>query len=120
MKLQKKNSLIDSFGFAFKGLVTAFNERNFRLHLVSAFLVVCLGFWLDISNTEWLIVLMCIGLVVSLELVNTAIEHLVDLVAPEFNEKAGKVKDIAAAAVFVASIIAFITGLVIFLPLLLQ
>lgn len=63
-----------------------------------------------------MIILLCIGMVMSLEIINTSIEHLVNIVNPDFNEKAGKVKDLAAAAVLVASMIAAITGLLVFLP----
>ncbi len=114
--MQKKNTLPASFGFAFKGLKAVWKERNFKLHILSTTTVIILGFICNITAGDWVIILFCIGLVLSLEIVNTAIEHLVDIVSPEFNEKAGKVKDIAAAAVFTASIIVFIIGLIVFIP----
>ena len=72
------------------------------------------GFYLSIAAIEWCILLLCIALVIGLELVNTALENLVDLVTRERNPLAGKVKDIAAGAVLVVSIITVIIGLIIF------
>ncbi|MES2617469.1 MAG: diacylglycerol kinase family protein [Bacteroidota bacterium] len=112
----KKTAILKSFAFAFKGLKAAWNERNFKLHLLSTAAAVSLGLYCDIKAFEWLVVLICIGLVLGLEIINTAIEELVDLVSPGFNEKAGKIKDLAAAAVLVASIIALIMAAIIFLP----
>ncbi len=109
-------SILKSFGFAFKGLKSALNERNFRLHVFSACSIIALGFYCKITASEWLVVLICIGLVMSMELMNTAIEKIVDIVSPQFNEKAGKIKDIAAAAVLIVSIVSLIIAFIIFLP----
>ena len=116
MKGPNKHSIINSFGFAFKGLKTGLSERNFRLHILSTVLVILAGLLVGLSATDWVLIFGCIGLVVSMELMNTAIERLVDLVSPEFNEKAGKVKDLGAAAVLVASIAVFIIALIVFIP----
>lgn len=85
-----------------------------------AFLTIVLGFVFKITSTEWCIILLCCGLVLSLEMVNTAIEHLVDLVSPDFNEKAGLIKDLSAGAVLVAAILSAITGLVIYYKYIIQ
>ena len=74
------------------------------------------GWCFDISKMEWVAVVICIGCVFAMELVNTAIERLVDLVSPKFNAKAGLVKDIAAAAVLIASMMSLAVGLIIFVP----
>lgn len=103
-----------SFIYAFNGLKIALSERNMRVHIVCALTAIILGFVLHISMMEWIIVLICIGLVIALEMINTAIEYLVDLVSPEFNEKAGKIKDIAAGAVLVISFFVLIVGGLIF------
>ncbi len=115
------NKFIRGFGFAFKGLSHAVKTQlNFRVHLVVAVVVIALGWYLQLSSSEWLWVIFSIGLVLLTELVNTAIELLVDLVSPGFNETAGKVKDIAAAAVLVTAFTALALGIIIFLPKLLQ
>ncbi len=108
---------IDSFKYALKGICTVFrNEPNMRIHVLIATLVVVCGFIFSISLTEWMICLLCFGMVISTEMINTALENLVDLVSPEKNKTAGRVKDIAAGAVLVTSVFAAITGLIIFMP----
>lgn len=106
-----------SFKFATNGLKEVFkSELNFKVHLFSAVAVVVAGWHFEVSRSEWLAVILCIGLVLAAELINTAIEVLVDLVAPEFNRKAGLVKDIAASAVLVAALMSLAVGLIIFVP----
>jgi diacylglycerol kinase len=108
---------IRSFGYALKGIKAVFgNEANMNIHLVMSILVIICGFIFNISITEWMLCIGCFGLVISLEMLNSAIENLVNLVSPEKHELAGKVKDIAAGAVLVASICAAIVGLIIFVP----
>lgn len=106
--------LIKSFGFAFNGLKLAFKEKHVKIHFTAATLVCFAGIYFHITQTEWLICLLLFGLVISLEVVNTAIEHLVNLVSPQQNPLAGKIKDLAAGAVLVSAIIAFIAGCLIF------
>jgi diacylglycerol kinase len=77
-------------------------------------IVIAAGFYYNIGEGEWLAIMLAIGLVISLELMNTAMEHLVDLVSPAYHEKAGRVKDIAAGAVLVASAAAGVVGVMIF------
>jgi diacylglycerol kinase len=109
------NRLINSFAFASKGIRVAFREQvNLKIHLSISCLVVVVAYLLKLSTVEWAIILLCIAMVISLELVNSAIEALVDLVSPDRKEQAGKVKDIAAGAVLVAAAIASLIGLVIF------
>jgi diacylglycerol kinase len=112
--------LIHSFGYAFKGLAhAAKTQLNFRVHLVASILAVFMGYALHITVNEWQWIILCIALVLMAELFNTALEFLVDLVSPEYNETAGHVKDIAAGAVVVAALFALVTGIIIFLPKLL-
>ena len=109
--------LIKSFGYAVSGITyTLKTQNNFKIHLFVTLLVVFAGFYFKLSANEWLCILLVIGLVLATELVNTAIELLVDLVSPEYNIKAGRIKDIAAAAVFITAIIAVIMGALIFIP----
>jgi diacylglycerol kinase len=108
---------IRGFGFAFKGLRYAtVTQLNFRVHLVATLLAVFIGYALHISTNEWQWIMLCVTLVLITELVNTSIEFLTDLVSPDYNELAGHVKDIGAAAVVIAALFALITGVIIFLP----
>ncbi len=91
-------------------------ERNSRLELIVAMLVVGLSWWLQVSSIEWCIILLCIGALLSAEAMNTSIERLSDFVSPERNDKIRDVKDLAAGSVFVISIIGSIIGLIIFIP----
>ena len=106
-----------SFAVAGKGITTALkNELHLRVHLLAAVLVVLAGWLLHISSTEWMFLLMCMGGVITAELFNTAIEKLVDLVSPEYNTKAGFIKDVAAGAVLISAMIAALVGFIIFIP----
>jgi undecaprenol kinase len=108
---------IKSFGYAFQGIFVFFkNEAHAKIHLVLAILAIILGIWLKISQNEWLAVILSIALVISLEMINSAIEKVVDLVSPGFHPLAGKAKDIAAGAVLVAALATLLIGLVIFFP----
>jgi diacylglycerol kinase (ATP) len=110
-------SRVKSFGFAFKGLKVFFRtQHNAWIHALAAGMAILLGFFFHIERWEWCFVITAIGLVFITEAINTAIEFLTDLVSPGFNEKAGRVKDLAAAAVLIASIIALFIGCIIFLP----
>ena len=112
---QKKR--IDSFRFAFRGIADFVrSEANARFHLVAATAVVAAGFWFRVSPGEWLALILCIALVISLEAINTAIEHLTDLVSPNYHPLAGKAKDVAAGAVLIAAFGAVAVGLIVFLP----
>jgi diacylglycerol kinase len=107
--------LLRSFGYAFAGLMAALKgQQNIRIHLVALAVVCFSGFYFKITSLEWCIILLTSGLVIGLELLNTAIESLTDLVTKEKKPLAGKVKDISAAAVLFASIIALIIGTIIF------
>jgi diacylglycerol kinase len=109
-------SWVKSFGFAFNGLRLLLNERNFRFHLFAATVACILGFFLDISETEWLVVSLTIGWVLSLEAVNTALEHLADSVTTDFHPSIKKAKDVAAGAVLISAMIALVIGCIIFVP----
>ena len=107
----------NSFKFAFTGLFDLFRSQpNARIHLCFAVLACCLGFFLSINSFEWLCIIFCIGLVLSAEAFNTALEYLTDLVSPDYHPLAGKAKDAAAAGVLLVAIMAALVGAVIFLP----
>ena len=105
---------MQSMSFAIKGLRIALEEKHVRLDFFIAVLVSAAGFYFRITVTEWLICLLLFGLVISLEVMNTAIERFVDIVQPNWDEKAGKVKDLSAGAVLCGSVFAAIGGILIF------
>ena len=106
-----------SFGYAWQGIKCCIGkEQNLSFHLIASTVVVAAGFAFDITRTEWMILILCIGVVIAAELFNTAIEKLVDLVSPGRHPLAGQVKDIAAGAVLVCAAAAAIIGLIIFFP----
>jgi diacylglycerol kinase (ATP) len=109
-----KHSLYKSFGFAAKGILLSLKERNKKIQVFCALVCIALGFYFQISTVEWCIILLCITLVLVLEMLNTVIERIVDVVSPAYNEKAGQIKDIAAGAVLVASVLASVIGIIIF------
>ena len=112
LKKRSKSAL-----YALNGLRVLFlEEHNSRIHIAIVIVVVTAGFLLKISNTEWLVVCILIALVFSLEIINSAIENICDYISPQWNEVIKKVKDLAAAAVFVSSVISVICGAIIFLP----
>ncbi|MGS2775995.1 diacylglycerol kinase family protein [Robertmurraya sp. GLU-23] len=113
----KTKHVLYSFRHALSGFSKAVKEeRNMKIHLFFTILVVLLGFFLEVSKVEWLFLLILIGGVISLELINSSIENLVDLVTAEYHPLAKKAKDMAAAAVFIYSIVSIIIGLIIFIP----
>ena len=106
-----------SFIYAFEGIkLTYKNEPNFRIQLILALISTFLGIILNISQTEWLILITVIFMVLLLELINSSLEALVDLVSPDINDKAKIAKDTAAGAVLVSSILSLVIGIIIFLP----
>ena len=117
-KKWKNREFTASFEFALTGIITAFKEeRNMRKHLVSAILVVLAGLIFRVSATEWLFLLMAVFLVIALEIVNSAIENVVDLASNyHFSMLAKNAKDMAAGAVLVVSCYALITGMIVFIP----
>ncbi len=107
--------LLHSFGYALKGLLLALKEQqNMRIHLVAIVVVTIAGIFLDLSAIEWSVIALTIGIVAVTEMMNTAIEALVDFVSPEYNERAGKIKDIAAGGVLLSAIIATVVAVYIF------
>ena len=109
--------IIRSFAFAINGLKSCFtSETNFKVHIIVALVVILLGFVLHISYTEWLIVIASIAFVITMEILNTAIEKLCDVVQESFHPGIKKVKDIAAGAVLVSACSSIIVGAIIFLP----
>lgn len=110
-------SLRESFRFAFAGLFYILRtQRNARIHVVLALLVIVLGAWLRLDLWRWTVLTLTMGMVFTIEAVNTAIETLVDLVSPETHPLAKVAKDTAAAAVLVSAMIALLVGLLVLGP----
>lgn len=117
----RKDPLYKSFGYAFQGIFnTIRTERNIKIHCAAAILVTIFGIWLQISKTEWMICFILFGLILALELVNTAVEATVDLFTEERKPLAKKAKDAAAGAVLIVAIFAAVIGILIFIPKLLD
>lgn len=117
MRQPKKNPLYKSFGYAFEGIFTGIQkERNMKIHCFVMICVIVSGCLFRISTLEWCICFILFGLILSLELVNTAVEAVVDLVTEEKKPLAKIAKDTAAGAVLIAAIMAAAAGLVIFIP----
>ena len=106
-----------AFACAGEGIRYAFaSQRNLKIHLVFAVIAVVLGLVLQISQAGWLAVMLCIVLVMSLEILNTAVESVVDLVSPEWNILAKRAKDCSAGAVYLAAFGSVIVACIVYLP----
>ncbi len=113
----KSKKLINSFKYAIEGICEAFKtERNMKIHIFVMILVIVAGILLKINKLEWIICVLCFAMVIGGELLNTAIETVVDIAMPYKNEKAKIAKDVSAGAVLVFAIGAVICGLIIFVP----
>lgn len=108
----KNQSIWKKLKFAFNGIFYAIkNEHNMKRHLILAILVLSLFYFLQISILWWALIILCIGLVIAAELLNSAIETLIDYLHPQLHEKIGHIKDMLAGMVLVLSITALIIGL---------
>ena len=108
---------LSSFKHAFNGIIGgAKEENNFRVMLLCFLLVLLANIVFKVTPTEWIITLMCSGIVLSLELVNSAIEKTIDFVTDEIHTLAGAAKDYSAGASLVMSIISFVVAMIIYLP----
>ncbi len=108
---------LKSFVYAFNGLkILIKEEHNARIHIIAAMGVIIAGLFFNISEFEWIAIVFSIGLVFSLEIINSAIENIADFISPSKHERIKKIKDLSAAAVLVGSITALIIAIFIFLP----
>lgn len=114
MKRAQRSS---SFKVAWDGIVyAATTQVHMKIHLFAASLAMILGFIYQLTRFEWLFILSLIGLVIAMELLNTAIERTVDLITTDFHPLAKIAKDVAAGAVLVTAVFAMIAGIIIFIP----
>lgn len=121
MEFEKDNSFIKgrfkSVGFAIKGaykLITT--EHSVMVQSSLAVLMIIAGFYFEISREEWMMQILAFGLVLSVEALNTAVEKIADFIHPEFHNKIGFIKDIAAGGVMFAAMAAIAVGLLIYVP----
>lgn len=114
---KSSKKLLKSFYYAGEGIISAFLlERNMKIHVFIMTLVILAGIYFHISLFEWMICIILFGIVISAEIMNTAVETTVDMVMPDIDPKAKFAKDLAAGAVLVLAIVAAIIGLMIFIP----
>jgi len=113
----KAKSRIQSFKYAIKGIIYAFkHEKNIWIQSVCAVAVIVAGFVFKISIIEWIAIVLCIGIVLTCEIMNTTIEVIVDFISPKYHQKAGLIKDLAAGAVLVVAIMSVLVAAIIFIP----
>jgi diacylglycerol kinase (ATP) len=106
-----------SMGFALKGAIKLITtEHSVMVQSSLVIILTIVGFYFNISKTEWMFQIVAFGLVLSIEGLNTAVEKIADFVHPDFHEKIGFIKDIAAGAVFFAAMTAIAIGAIIYIP----
>jgi len=121
MEFQKDNTLLTgrlkSVKYAFQGAVKLLTtEHSVMVQFSIGIIMTIAGFYYHISSTEWLVQTMAIGMVMSIEGLNTAVEKIADFIHPHYHERIGFIKDIAAGAVFFAALTAIAIGLIIYIP----
>lgn len=121
MEFKKDNTLLTgrlkSVKFAFQGAVKLITtEHSIMVQFSIGIMMTLAGFYFHISPTEWLFQTMAIGLIMSIEGLNTAVEKIADFIHPNYHERIGFIKDIAAGAVFFAALTAIAIGLIIYIP----
>lgn len=110
-----------SFYYAFQGIHAFFKSQpNMYIHGLAAMIAIICGIGFQITGVEWALVILCISLVLAVEMMNSAIEVLVDMVSPDWSAKAKYIKDVSAAAVLVVAIGSAVIGALIFLPYILK
>ena len=108
---------LHSFKYAVNGLrIVIKEEHNARVHLFASISAIIAGLFFTISISEWIAVIFAIGFVISIEIINSAIENIADFISPEKHEKIKRIKDLAAAAVLISALTALTIGLIIFVP----
>ena len=124
MEFKKDNTFVTgrlkSVTYAFKGAVKLIaTEHSIMVQFSIGIIMTIAGFYFNISKTDWLFQTFAIGLIMSIEGLNTAVEKIADFIHPNYHERIGFIKDIAAGSVFFAALTAIAIGLIIYLPILL-
>ncbi len=110
-----------ALGWALQGIYQAFwEERNMKIHLCAAFAVIFAGWYFSLPSWQWIILILTIGLVFICEMVNTAVERVVNLCTQQYHPLAAMAKNVAAGSVLIAAIVAILIGGIIFSPYILQ
>ncbi|MCX2678710.1 diacylglycerol kinase family protein [Galbibacter sp. EGI 63066] len=113
----KRNNTIKSIGYALKGAYLLLKtETSIQIQAIIAIVMTIAGFYFQLSSTEWILQILTIALVMSIEGLNTAVEKMADFIHPEHHHRIGFIKDIAAGAVFIAAVAAIIIGAIIYIP----
>lgn len=108
---------IKSFRYAFNGLKILWKEEhNARIHVVFVLLVILTGLILNVNSSDWISLVFAMGLVITVEIINSSIENLADFASPQIHPHIKKIKDLSAAAVLISAITALIIGLIVFVP----
>src|SRR5690625_536801 len=115
LDLKDKKGLI-GFSYAWNGLKIMAKERNFRIHLLATLIVIIAGLYFKLNPIEWTAIIFVIGIVLISETFNSVIEQMIDYIKPDIHPTAKIIKDMSAGSVLLASIIAIIVGMIIFLP----
>lgn len=106
-----------SFTYAFRGFFKTFKEeQNLQVQSIIAIIIIVIGFILEIKSLEWCLIIFVIGLVVLMELANSAVERIADVLKPRIHNYVKEIKDIMAAAVMLSAFLAIVVGLIIFIP----
>ncbi len=115
--MKKNSSFMESFFCAFKGIIYIFKtERNFRFHIMFSVLVLLCSLIFNLSYVELSVILIMIAVVLTLEIINTIIENIMDFLCKDYNLNIKIIKDMASGAVLVSAFISIIVGLLIFIP----
>ncbi len=110
----KNKNLFESFRTAFQGIWYTFvNERNMKIHLATAAIVILLSIWLKVGKLEMTVLFLTIAMVICFELINTAMEVMVNIIVDVYHPKAKIIKDVSAGAVFVSAIFSIVIGVII-------
>ena len=122
VKFEKDNAFVTgrfkSMGFALKGAIKLITtEHSVMVQSSIAVILIIAGFYFQISRTDWMFQILAFGLVLGIEGLNTAVEKIADFVHPDYHERIGFIKDIAAGAVFFAAMTAIAIGLMIYVPI---
>ena len=108
---------LKSFRYAFEGIIDGIkNETNFRVMVISFLLVLILNVFFKVTRMEWIITLLCSGVVLSSELLNSALESTLDVYTKEHHIRIKNAKDFAAGSVLIMSFISFVIAIIIYIP----
>lgn len=114
--MKSENSFLKSFGYAARGVVFAAEERNFRIDCIAAILALALCAFLRVPAWGWVAVVICVGVQLAMETLNTAVESVVDLASPELHPLAKRAKDCAAGAALLTACASVVVGCIVYVP----